>query len=489
MVSTRLIVKNTKTKIVGRFPRVEVGEICTFRYKNAYFMKQKMGGRHWDGNRSLFSLAYDTFPTGLIARVILVLKEHDIDFVLDDQRKIYESIRYNPISGLREYQEEIVKKALNRSLMKIPFPRAVLKFDTGSGKTIIAVSLIQSLSRHGPVLFIVDSNDLLEQTREQFASLLPQLSTTIFGGGVKDLSGKIVISTVQSLYSKYKNKDREMLLYIKKVKALFVDEIHDFKSANRYKLFMSIPAFARYYLSATPFMHPTKAKNEDLLVVASCGELLSDRNIESATRKKLVEDNYLVPMTVLIMSIKKTRDKTLYNSKYPLAIRTCIEEDVDYHNLVMKCCKKLIKMKRNILILVLRIKQGNNLSKVMTENGISNVFLAGSSPQEERNSIKAEFRKGEKNFVIIATKIYDKGIDIPVIDAIILAGPVKAYHRLKQRVGRGVRIAEGKRNCIIVDFFDSRNKYLYNHSGERFAYYRDESYTDIKVVSSKWLTT
>ena len=88
--------------------------------------------------------------------------------------------------------------------------------------------------------------------------------------------------------------------------------------------------------------------------------------------------------------------------------------------------------------------------------------------------------------VLIASKIFDQGIDIPELDALILAGSGKSSGRALQRIGRVIRKSPGKKKAIVVEFFDNC-KYLRDHSEARIKVYKSEPGFNIKMPKNKVL--
>ena len=84
--------------------------------------------------------------------------------------------------------------------------------------------------------------------------------------------------------------------------------------------------------------------------------------------------------------------------------------------------------------------------------------------------------------VLIASKIFDQGVDIPELDALILAGSGKSTGRALQRIGRVIRKYPGKEKAIVVEFMDNC-KYLRDHSEVRLSVYNTESQFEIKEVN------
>jgi len=83
---------------------------------------------------------------------------------------------------------------------------------------------------------------------------------------------------------------------------------------------------------------------------------------------------------------------------------------------------------------------------------------------------------------VIATTIYDEGIDTDKIDCIIMMAGMKTPERVLQRVGRGIR----RRESMVFwyfDFLDVGNSYLLEHSTERINSLRKEGF-EVKLMNS-----
>src|SRR5690606_25588717 len=97
---------------------------------------------------------------------------------------------------------------------------------------------------------------------------------------------------------------------------------------------------------------------------------------------------------------------------------------------------------------------------------------------------------GERRLpVLIASRILDEGVDVPTIDALILAGSRKSRIKTMQRLGRGLR---GDK-LIAVEFANFTNDYLLRHSLQRYEDYKKEdcffmyqSHPDQELVRRLW---
>jgi superfamily II DNA or RNA helicase len=77
---------------------------------------------------------------------------------------------------------------------------------------------------------------------------------------------------------------------------------------------------------------------------------------------------------------------------------------------------------------------------------------------------------------MIATPVFKEGINIPEIKTLILAGGGKSHIAIIQKIGRGLRKAEGKDRLIVYDFLDDCSKVTLKHSEQRYKLYRAEGF-------------
>lgn len=107
-------------------------------------------------------------------------------------------------------------------------------------------------------------------------------------------------------------------------------------------------------------------------------------------------------------------------------------------------------------------------------------YINGQDSTERRQRLTKLLVEGKLD-VLIASTILDEGFDAPAIEFLILAGGGKAGHRQLQRIGRGQRVSEGKRNLFVLDFEDE-GTYLTKHVKERVkAYERAEQYNVVRL--------
>lgn len=390
-------------------------------------------------------------PIGFLYELEKYLEHEEAQFKTNDERKsdvwtytdsqIEKSLGY---LDLYDYQIESVQKCLDRK-------SGVVKASTGAGKTEIFISLCKLTNKKTLILFARIALAQQTLTRMKKAGL----DAGIVQGNKIDENHQIVMATVQS---GHKLKDLE------KYDMIIVDECHR-ASGDQYKdLLRRSRARYRFGFSATPFV---KDKYKAALVRMWIGPLIYE-----VDPKKLLAEERIATPTIRMIPISDPGNISL--CKWPRVEKLGIVEN-SYRNRVVVNLAKMLK--GQTLILVKLLDHGDYLG----ENIPNSVWLSGKNKDKERDAIIKRFDDGE-DFVLIASTIFDEGIDIKSVQHIILAGGGASYVKILQRIGRGMRVTDTKKTVDVYDFYDSTNDILKRHAEERIKTYKKEGYDDIRMV-------
>jgi DNA repair protein RadD len=97
------------------------------------------------------------------------------------------------------------------------------------------------------------------------------------------------------------------------------------------------------------------------------------------------------------------------------------------------------------------VAHARHVRDAIREHGISAETVTGDTPGPERDGILAAFKAGRLRCVTNAN-VLTTGFDAPGTDLIALLRPTKSVGLYVQMVGRGTRLAEGKDDCLVLDF-------------------------------------
>jgi DNA repair protein RadD len=96
--------------------------------------------------------------------------------------------------------------------------------------------------------------------------------------------------------------------------------------------------------------------------------------------------------------------------------------------------------------------------ELLNERGIHAAVVCGETPADVRADRIAAFRRGELRCLVTVLALA-VGFDVPDIDCIVWVRPTKSPVLYVQGAGRGLRIAEGKTDCLWLDFTSTTSEH------------------------------
>ena len=127
--------------------------------------------------------------------------------------------------------------------------------------------------------------------------------------------------------------------------------------------------------------------------------------------------------------------------------------DIQERNaLVARSIQELARDRRTIAFCV-TVNHARNLARALNHIGVPAGIVHGEMAAAERARALAEFREGRIQ-VLANVAVLTEGFDDPGVSCVAMARPTRSEGLYAQCVGRGTRLAEGKRDCLILDFVD-----------------------------------
>lgn len=390
------------------------------------------------------------FPIGFLDKVIKRFNPTVID------NRDFDRITIHPTStipfSLYDYQLDTVEAALKKR-------NGVLQLPTASGKTRIAIAIACCLDCN--TLFLVDETTLSTQTRQTYETLTGKESGFI-GATQKGLIVRPEKFTVGKLRSLHIHANNEKIQnYLSTVDCIIIDEVHISASQTTFKTIQSIPALFRYGLSATP---KGRSDGLDALIFGCTGPIIYKISVPT-----LVKKGRIANPIVRFVEYDTTTNKDL-ESKH--SYQYCREYGIIKHKNRNIALLKIAKITpKPIIVFYDVIKHGISLYNAFKKLGYVTEFLSGKDPSYIRNRAKDAIEE-EETEVLVVSRIFNKGVDIPKIRSCINASGMKSPIQAIQKLGRGTRIAEGKQEIYYWDFYDSSCRILEKHSVARISTYK-----------------
>jgi len=421
----------------------KLSESTKVRAPGARFAKSF--GVTWDGCYRFVS-PHGRFLTGLTPLIVNTLKDlnEDVEVITPDFKIRSHQRSEVALKGVNLYKHQ--RQGANVALKRC---RGVLEMATNAGKTEVAAYMILKLCNAGKILWLTHSLSLSDQTTKRMMKRT-DISVSVCKEGRLDITGDIVVSTTQTMYKALRSSKPKVAArvteFLKDIKVIFFDECQ-FGSA---KTWMTIAekcenAYYRYGLSGTPY---TKDPVRNRRLIGVLGD-----TIYETTNKYMVENGY--SCDVVVVSIPCNHHEYL---SYTTAISEGVDRNDKRNELIVKSIAKLEK--GNIgLILANHIEHTKTLDRLAKANGLKSRLVYGKHSVSYRNKAIDDLQKGKLD-CLISTNIFDIGIDIPKLQWLFMAGPVQAKGRIKQRLGRVLRIAEGKKSAVVYYIDDKGDHYL-----------------------------
>ena len=338
---------------------------------------------------------------------------------------------------LFDYQMDYLSKALQER-------RMIVKSSTGSGKSVILAAIISAL-RSVPALILAPNKSIMAQLRVELPKLIPGLDLGQISGEKKDIQHQCVIGLAGSLL-------KLSIQEIQRFKVLLVDEVHTVAAQQAHDVILNQNAPYRFGFSATP---TGRSDGKDLVVQGLIGPI-----VELIDRKTLVSQGYLAHTGVKF-------HRGAWEGNYHVLEDLLVVNNPLRNDLI----KKIVDNSKasSVLILVRRIDHGEILQKMF---GSKSIFISG----EDGSDIREEVRQGVKNGkykILIASKIFSAGIDLPNLELGVYVAAGKSTIETTQAAGRVGR-AWNDLAKTWVDIYDSYCQVLEDHSKARLIEYKKQ---------------
>lgn len=343
---------------------------------------------------------------------------------------------------LRDYQKEAVTNMLR-------LRQGYVRAPCGAGKTVMGASAIVASGE--PALVIVHTHDLLLQWVKLFRSW--EYSVRVIAGGklrglrtplrIRNGVPEIAVATVQTLHSAGEKADT----LLNSCGAVLLDEAHHAPASTFSEVIQRCPARFRWGVSATP-------NREDGWSFAL--QLVLGEEIFGIGMQELVANGFLMKPTVIRVNSGAKVDIEKNTVRGQIQIARCINdlaEDANRNNLLIKMSWLLAMRGRTVLLLVPRVEQAHTLAAKISTGFVTAIAVTSKVGKGLRQQRIEQVRNGQIQ-VLVATQLADEGLDIPNLDALIVASTGRAAGRAIQRLGRVMRVSEGKNKPIVIDVVD-----------------------------------
>lgn len=374
----------------------------------------------------------------------------------------------------RDYQKQAVEAVVDG--MERGEPRQLLILPTGSGKTISFALLLKKLLKDKDrALILAHREELLTQAKEKIALVAPNLSVGLFQGERREgLNAQVCIASVQTA-STSSNLD---LLKKSNFKICIIDECHHAMADTYLRICQNLDFITQKELkkakvrnrSCEAVVRRTSASKRNpskepatrlLLGVTATASRLDGRDLGIvfpylAYEKdivEMIEAGYLCNLR----SFTETTSVSLRGVKIrggDFAVSDLARRiNVDERNFqIVDFYQKHAEGRKGVVFCV-DIEHSKAVAKCFKARGVEAAAVYGSMPKAERSRVLDDYREGKLS-VITNCQLLTEGWDVPEIQVVMTARPTRSGALFSQMIGRGMRPAPNKNECILLDFAD-----------------------------------
>ena len=382
---------------------------------------------------------------------------------------------------LFDYQEDM-KARIEKALC---FHRSVMaQMPTGTGKTVLLASVVESFLREHSncnVWIVAHRRELVSQIRETiervFSKITPSLFTLKEGstshpdplssgareetapprrseplrskvGGPSKVSPDCLSASafnvpikavsIQWLSKHYDEIEEEPGMIV-------IDEAHHALAKTYKEMWKRFPNAKFLGLTATPCRLNGKGFTDlfDVLVQSwGVPEFISKGRLATYDFVSIKSDG--VTQRLIDSLQKRGADGDYQNKEMDMLLNKKPSIERLYRSL-----EEFGKDRKGI-VYAINISHAQKITKLYQEHGVKAIAIDSKTPATERQQNIEAFKKGDIQ-VLVNVDIFSEGFDCPDVEFVQLARPTLSLAKYLQMVGRGLRVAKGKKNCVIID--------------------------------------
>ena len=334
---------------------------------------------------------------------------------------------------LFDYQEDMkerIEKALrlHRSVMA--------QMPTGTGKTYLLTAVIDSFVSNNPkekVWIVAHRRELVSQINETVRKF-----HSYSASNTSSLLSSVKAVSIQWLSKHYDEIEEEPGMIV-------IDEAHHALAKTYKEMWERFPKAKFLGLTATPCRLNGKGFTDlfDVLVQSwDVPEFISKGRLATYDFVSIKSDG--VTQRLIDSLQKRGADGDYQNKEMDMLLNKKPSIERLYQSL-----EEYGKGRKGI-VYAINISHAQKITKLYQEHGVKAIAIDSKTPAAERQQDIEAFKKGDIQ-VLVNVDIFSEGFDCPDVEFVQLARPTLSLAKYLQMVGRGLRVAKGKKNCVIID--------------------------------------
>ena len=334
---------------------------------------------------------------------------------------------------LFDYQEDM-KERIEKAL-RLHWS-VMAQMPTGTGKTYLLTAVIDSFVSNNPmekVWIVAHRRELVSQIDETVRKF-----HSYSASNASFLLSSVKAMSIQWLSKHYDEIEEEPGLIV-------IDEAHHALAKTYKEMWERFPKAKFLGLTATPCRLNGKGFTDlfDVLVQSwGVPEFISKGRLATYDFVSIKSDG--VTQRLIDSLQKRGADGDYQNKEMDMLLNKKPSIERLYRSL-----EEFGKDRKGI-VYAINISHAQKITKLYQEHGVKAIAIDSKTPVTERQQDIEAFKKGDIQ-VLVNVDIFSEGFDCPDVEFVQLARPTLSLAKYLQMVGRGLRVAKGKKNCVIID--------------------------------------
>jgi DNA repair protein RadD len=356
---------------------------------------------------------------------------------------------------LRPYQQQAVDAVIQ--YFRRRSEPAVLVLPTGAGKSLVIAELARKAK--GRVLVLAHVKELVAQNHGKYQALGLQegLQADLFSAGLgqKENLRRVVFGSIQSVA-------RNLPRFSEPVSLVIIDECHrvgEEEDSQYHQLIGHLkshnPALKILGLTATPYRlglgyiynyhYRGMVRTTEPRFFADC--------IFELPLRQMIKQGYLTPPRLIDAPAVHYDFSRLLPRENGLFSDADIERELKRQTRVTPhIVRQIIEYaqdRQGVMIFAATVEHAREVTGLLPDGTAA--LITGETPLPERDRLIDAFKARTLKF-LVNVAVLTTGFDAPHVDLIVVLRPTESLSLYQQIIGRGLRLAEQKQECLILDY-------------------------------------
>ena len=322
---------------------------------------------------------------------------------------------------------------------------------TATGKSVVIAHLIRDISRRYPtlrVLVVTHVLELIRQDLEPLLALWPDAPVGINSAGIgqREWDAPIVFAGVQSVWRDAARLGARHLVLIDEAHLVPHDGDGMYRSLlSELRALAPADGMRVAGFSATPFRLDSGRLDEGE------GKIFDDVVFDYGIGQG-IRDGWLSPLTSKAAKVEINVNNV--GRRGGEFIIGELERAADDNAVIATACDDIVARganRRSWLVFCCGVRHAHHVSDALRMRGVACRVVTGETPLTEREDSITTFKAGAVR-CLVNVNVLTTGFDAPQIDLLAMLRPTLSTGLYVQMLGRGTRKADGKENCLVLDF-------------------------------------